>query len=152
MRCTEWRPRHAAWQFGSCGGAAIGELIVRPQMSIPQRTQRIVIGTFGVILTYPGLQMLFDSAFPWWIRLIGLGLAAVVAAPSIAFVCGVRWCRCIVGVLSILFLTFWSLSPLMQHAIDRHAGFWFIWTMIEIFLIMTSVAAFTRTAEASDAA
>src|SRR2546430_2361439 len=26
MRCTEWRPRHAAWQFGSHGGAAIGEL------------------------------------------------------------------------------------------------------------------------------
>src|SRR5438045_1019974 len=27
MRCTEWRPRHAAWQFGSRGRAAIGELI-----------------------------------------------------------------------------------------------------------------------------
>jgi len=27
MRSTEWRPRHAAWQFRSCGGAAIGELI-----------------------------------------------------------------------------------------------------------------------------
>jgi len=26
MRSTEWRPRHAAWQFGSHGGAAIGEL------------------------------------------------------------------------------------------------------------------------------
>ena len=25
-RCTEWRPRHAAWQFGSRAGAAIGEL------------------------------------------------------------------------------------------------------------------------------
>ena len=25
-RCTEWRPRHAAWQFVRHGGAAIGEL------------------------------------------------------------------------------------------------------------------------------
>jgi len=25
-RCTEWRPRHAAWQFRRHGGAAIGEL------------------------------------------------------------------------------------------------------------------------------
>ena len=25
-RCTEWRPRYAAWQFGSLRGAAIGEL------------------------------------------------------------------------------------------------------------------------------
>ena len=27
-RCTEWRPRDAGWQFGSHGGAAIGELNV----------------------------------------------------------------------------------------------------------------------------
>lgn len=26
-RCTEWRPRHATWQFGSHRRAAIGELI-----------------------------------------------------------------------------------------------------------------------------
>ena len=26
-RSTEWRPLHGAWQFGSGGGAAIGELI-----------------------------------------------------------------------------------------------------------------------------
>src|SRR5437879_12310014 len=31
MRCTEWRPRHAAWQFGCHEGAAIGELIVMPK-------------------------------------------------------------------------------------------------------------------------
>ena len=28
-RCTEWRPRHAFWRFGSNRGPAIGELIVR---------------------------------------------------------------------------------------------------------------------------
>jgi hypothetical protein len=27
--CTEWRPHHADWHFGSHGGAAIGDLIVR---------------------------------------------------------------------------------------------------------------------------
>jgi hypothetical protein len=31
MRCTEWRPRDAAVQFGGQAGAAIGELIVRHQ-------------------------------------------------------------------------------------------------------------------------
>jgi hypothetical protein len=29
-RFTEWRPRDTVWQFESNGGAAIGELIVRP--------------------------------------------------------------------------------------------------------------------------
>jgi len=28
-RCTEWRPQYAPWEFGSHGGAAIGDLIVR---------------------------------------------------------------------------------------------------------------------------
>src|SRR5207245_1936690 len=29
MRCTEWQPRSALWQFGSHRAAPIGELIVR---------------------------------------------------------------------------------------------------------------------------
>jgi len=36
-RYTEWRPREDSWQFGSHGGAAIGELIVRRKMIV--RTQ-----------------------------------------------------------------------------------------------------------------
>ena len=36
MRCTEWRPRDASWQFGSHGGAAIGELIIRPLRALTE--------------------------------------------------------------------------------------------------------------------
>ena len=39
MHCTEWRPRHAAWQFERHGGAAIGELIVvRPHWSVMEES------------------------------------------------------------------------------------------------------------------
>ena len=48
MRVTEWRPRHAAWQFGSHRGAAIGELIVRRDMKL----HSILLGWTG-FLTKP---------------------------------------------------------------------------------------------------
>jgi hypothetical protein len=37
---TEWRPRHAAWQSGRHGGAAIGELIVRREVR-PERLEAL---------------------------------------------------------------------------------------------------------------
>lgn len=43
MRSTEWRPRHAAWQSKSHGGAAIGELNLSPF------TMSRIIPTFAVI-------------------------------------------------------------------------------------------------------
>ena len=121
-------------------------------MSIRRRTQRIVLGTFGVILALPWLTTLLRSRYPWWVRTIGLCLAVVVVAPSAAFVCGVRWCRFIVGALGLILLLFWSPSPLMQHAIDRTAGFWCFWAVIEVVLIATTVASFTRTSEAQNVA
>jgi hypothetical protein len=121
-------------------------------MNTKRRIQRIIIGTFGVILTFPGLLMLFESDAPWWFHATGLCLAAVVIGPSIAFVCGVDWCRFIVGALAATFFLFWSLSPLMQHSIDRNAGFWCFWVVIEAVLLLTTVASFTRTSEAQNVA
>ena len=121
-------------------------------MSTRRRMQRIIIGAFGLILTFPGLLMLFESDAPWWFRVIGFSLAAVVITPSIAFICGVNWCRFIVGALAAVFLLFWSLSPMAQHAIDRSAGFWCFWAIIEVLLFATLVASFKQTSEVKDAA
>jgi hypothetical protein len=41
QRCTEWRPRHAAWQIESHRGAAIGELIVRRQHHAAMHDQQL---------------------------------------------------------------------------------------------------------------
>jgi hypothetical protein len=122
-------------------------------MSI-QRIQRIIIGAFGIIVAIPGLTMLLAPEgpnAPWGVCAIGLGFAVVVVAPSAAFVCGVRWCRFIVGTLAVILLLFWSLSPLMQHAIDRHAGFWISWIVIETVLIATSIVSFKRTSNPEEA-
>jgi hypothetical protein len=121
-------------------------------MTIPRRFQRTIIGTFGLILTLPGLLMIFDPEVPWWFRLIGFCLVAVVIAPSLAFLRGVNWCRFIVGVLAAIFLLFWSLSPLAQHAIDRHIGFWCLWALGEVVLILTTIASFMRSSQAQNVA
>jgi hypothetical protein len=109
-----------------------------------------MIGTFGVVLTLPGLLMVFEADAPWWFRGVGFGLASIVVAPSIAFICGVGWCRIIVGLLSTIFLLFWSMSPFAQHSIDRTAAFWCFWAMGEVMLLATVVASFTRVSEAPE--
>ena len=84
-------------------------------------------------------SMAFDAAFDtgiddqerWWFFSMPLGLAISVLAPAIAFVRGVKWCRPFVATLSLLFLFVWTLSPLAQHAIDRHAAFWTFWSVFE---------------------
>jgi predicted membrane channel-forming protein YqfA (hemolysin III family) len=77
----------------------------------------------------------FDAQAPWWFISIQLGLALVVLAPAIAFIRGVKWCRPVVAALSLVFLFLWTLSPMAQHAIDRHAGFWIFWSVIEALTI-----------------
>ena len=114
---------------------------------MPKALQRIIIGAFGLILTFPGLTMLFESDAPWWFRVLGFSLAAVVITPTIAFICGVSWCRFIVGAFAAVFLLFWSLSPMAQHAIDRSAGFWCFWAIIEVLLFATLVASFKQTSK-----
>jgi len=53
-----------------------------------------------------------------------------------------------IGVSLMLFLIvlFWTLLPLMQHAIDRTAGFWIFWGMVEAALLTFVIAVFRRKA------
>jgi hypothetical protein len=76
-----------------------------------------------------------------------LVFAFIMVTPGVLYLLGIRWCRFIVGGFAALFMVFWSLSPLMQHAIDRHAGFWNLWAIGEIALIAFTFAAFARPTE-----
>ena len=53
----------------------------------------------------------------------------------------------IIGTIAVFVLLFWSLMPLMQHAIDRTSGFWLFWSAIEIALIAIAVVSFARKSE-----
>ena len=123
------------------------KVILTGSMTTRQRMQRMIIGAFGLVLLFPGLLMIFEPDAPWWFRVIGVSLTAVVITPSVAFICGVNWCRFIVGSLAGVFLLFWSLSPMAQHAIDRSAGYWCFWAIIELLLFASLVASFKQTSK-----
>jgi cell division protein FtsW (lipid II flippase) len=63
--------------------------------------------------------------------------ALVVFAPAAAFLLGIRWCRWIVCGCAVLLLIFWTLTPAMQHEVDRHLAFWSMWFAIEGLLAAT---------------
>ena len=74
-----------------------------------------------------------------------------VIAPSIAFICGVNWCRFVVGVLSTIVVLSWSPLPLMQHAIESRRRFWCGWGITELVLLATVVTSFLRVSEVKNA-
>jgi hypothetical protein len=58
-------------------------------------------------------------------------------------------CRIAVGSLWAFLSIVWSLSPLAQHAVDRHIGFWMLWGFYGILLCLWAVSLFMpQTAEA----
>lgn len=92
-----------------------------------------------VVLFAAGIAVIFlgviEAQAPWWVNAIMVGIALLAVAPAIAFVCGIQWCRFLVAAMALLFLSFWSMSPLAQHSIDRHAAFWIFWALIEALTI-----------------
>ncbi|MDI1250005.1 MAG: hypothetical protein PSV13_14175 [Lacunisphaera sp.] len=88
-----------------------------------------------VVLFAAGIAVIFlgviEAQAPWWVNAIMIGIALLAVVPAIAFICGIQWCRFVVAAMALLFLLFWPMSPLAQHAIDRHAAFWIFWALIE---------------------
>jgi hypothetical protein len=50
--------------------------------------------------------------------------------------------RVLVRVILSFILLFWSLNPLMQHAIDRTEAFWIVWALIEVILVLVWIRSF----------
>lgn len=62
-----------------------------------------------------------------------------------------KTCRIIGGSLCAFLLFLNSLSPLAQHSIDRHIGFWMLWGFLEILLLLSTIALFTPAAASAQA-
>ena len=60
-RRTELRPRHAAWQLGSLGGAAIGQLSVDPPHRLHEGVTYLGIGYGTFILDHTPVRGFLDA-------------------------------------------------------------------------------------------
>lgn len=86
MHFTEWRPRHAAWQFGSYGGAAIGKLTsfkpldhaMSPSYKCFLRVVTAILGFGGLAAVVLHTRALFSSFELWKL------IMCILALPSVA--------------------------------------------------------------------
>ncbi len=111
-------------------------------MKTYERLRRIAIGAYALPFLFRlALSLIRGGSEDFTEHLI---LAAVALAPAILFFCGVRWCRYLVGVFSVIFLLLWLATPMAQHAIDRTVTFWLIWCAVLLVFIFSSVMSFTQ--------
>ncbi len=100
-----------------------------------RKIRKLIILAFASVVTFLLLLPAITLQTPGWFVLLHMNLAFVILAPTIGFVQGVRWCRYVVAALALLGLFLWSLSPLAQHEIDRHAFFWTLWAVVEALIL-----------------
>ena len=113
-------------------------------MKTSEPLRRIAIGAYALPLVYHVADGLIRDPRGGF-----LVLASVALLPAILFFCGLRWCRYIVGVFSVLFVLLWLVLPMAQHAVDRTGTFWFVWCIVLLVFIFSSIMSFTRNSEAT---
>src|SRR5215212_10204383 len=66
-------------------------------------------------------------------------LSFVTLTPAVLYFLGVRWCRYIVGAFSSVSALICIFLPMAQHSIDRTTRFWFLWCIVLLIFIVSSV-------------
>jgi hypothetical protein len=119
-------------------------------MKTNEPLRRIAIGVYALPFLFRIALSLFRGR-PGDLPM-SLVLAAVALTPAVLYFCGVRWCRYVVGVFSVIFLLLWLATPMTLHAIDRAGSFWFIWCIVLLVFSFSSIISFTRTRQGDHAA
>jgi len=116
-------------------------------MKTSEQLRRIGIGAYALPLVYHIADSLIRNPRGGF-----LILASVALLPAILYFFGVRWCRYVVGAFSVLFVLLWLAVPMAQHAIDRTRTFWFIWCIVLLVFVFSSIMSFTRNRQGDHAA
>lgn len=128
-------------------------------MQVSRRIQRVNIVIVSAVLALPTASIPFamlaqvtmedlaDAEF-FGMILIHVGIICLFhVIPVVAFFRGVSWCRYVIGAIFSLYLLLWSFSWLAQHSIDRHGGFWTLWALVELLLLVATVVTFATPAD-----
>lgn len=117
------------------------------RMKINERLRRICFALFAIVfVVYSAVSLTRGGGFA-----SNAVLAAVAVPPVVFYFCGVRWCRHVIGALSIVFLSFHCLAPLALHEVDRTPVFWLVWPTVLIIFAVTAITAFARIENANRA-
>ena len=119
-------------------------------MRLNETLRRIAIGAYTLPFLFRVVLSLIHPRFGELRDM--LILSAVALTPAVLFFCGVRWCRYVVGAFSVVFLLLWVATPMAQHAIDRTGSFWFVWCIVFLVFIFSSIMSFTPNRQGDRAA
>jgi len=105
-----------------------------------QQIRNIAIGAYALPFLFRFAYALIDGR-PGDL-ILGASLVGVAVWPVILHFCGVKWARYVVGIFSVIALLINLILPMAQHAIDRTATFWFIWSILLLVFSFSSFMSF----------
>ena len=108
-------------------------------MKITTRTQTIGMALY----TLPFLAVIAVSVFFVWAGTLEMIVTGVALLPAVLYFSGVRWCRYVVGVFSVICVLAASLRAIPALTADQGKYFWVIWSPIWLVFAFSALVAFT---------
>jgi hypothetical protein len=107
-------------------------------MKVTTRTQRIGIALY----TLPFLAVIALSAFFVWAGAWEMIVTGVALLPAVLYFFGVRWCRYVVGVFSVICVLAAALRAIPALTTNQGRYFWLIWTPICLVFAFAALVSF----------
>jgi hypothetical protein len=107
-------------------------------MRVTGRIHRIGIALYSL----PFLAVLVLSLFFVWAGNLEMIVTGIALLPAVLYFFGVRWCRYIVGVISVIGFLACSLRALPALTMDQGRYFWLIWSPIWLVFAFSSFVSF----------
>src|SRR5688500_14639830 len=99
------------------------------------------VQTMGIVLySLPFLAIIGISLFFVWAGDSEMILAGVALLPAVLFFCGVRWCRFVVGVFSLIAVLACSMIPMVRGTEGKY--FWLVWSPVWLVFAVSSITSF----------
>ena len=105
-------------------------------MKVKERTQRMGIALYSL----PFLAIIGVSLFFVWAGNAEMVVVSAALLPAVMYFFGVRWCRYVVGVFSVISLLVCSMVPFIRGSEGRY--FWLIWSPIWLIFTFSSFVSF----------
>jgi len=107
-----------------------------------EKRRRLAFVLFTVpFLLRAAVSMVWGRPNDGFMVLIMLG---IFVGPVILYFAGLRWCRYLIGLLSLPGGFFGLLVPMVMHAHERTVLFWLLWIVVLTILMFTALMAFAR--------
>ena len=115
-------------------------------MKVTTRTQKTGIALYAL----PFLTVIALSVFFVWAGTWEMIVAGVALLPALLYFLGIRWCRYVVGVFSVICVLAASLRAIPALSTNQGRYFWLIWSPIWLVFAFSALVSFIRVQQKTD--